>query len=341
MPTLMDVAADLSVIPGLPNVFARKYVNRALDEVKREKLWSWNIGTGVIMCPQLVTSSGSCTVTQFSTDVQFDSTAQAVLLPLVLANPPLTSRQFRIGAGPVYSLVAYDTGTGIGTLDRIYGETTVSGTSYVIYKCYYGPPSTDGTTANLTTDFLRYLVINNPIQGYAIAGRRLNMRREELDRRDPLRGAQGNPYYVAAYRPSPIAGIQTSSPDYGQMISEFWPHPTYQQMLLAQYEKQHTNLNPGDYLPHQCDVPLVTYKALEFGYRWALQNSGRLPELKGVDWRFSLAEVKGHYRENLVMAKKNDSEISPLILRPGSAGQYNFLGPIDSNWAQSHGVGEL
>ncbi len=342
MPTLLEIAGDLSgTIPGLPNIFARKYVNRALREVKREKLWSWNIGTGVIVCPQLVTSSGTCAVVQFSSFVQFDATAQAVLLPLLLANPPLTSRQFRIGAGPVYSLVGYDDSTGIGTLDRIYGEGDAPNTSYVIYKCYYGPPSLDGTTAELTTDFLRYLVINNPIQGYVIAGRRLNMRREELDRRDPLRGAQGQPYYVAAYRPSPIVGSQTTSPDYGQMISEFWPHPTFQMSLLAQYERLHVNLNPGDYLPHQCDSDLVTYKALEFGYRWALTNAGRIPELKGTDWRFSLAEVKGKYKENLVLAKRNDSEISPTILMPGSASQYNFLGPIDSNFYQSHGLAEL
>lgn len=345
MPTLMDVAAELSgAIPGLPNVFARKYVNRAFSEVKREKLWSWNIGTGVVVCPQIVANGqGTVTTGQFTNALQFDTAAQAVLLPLVLANPPLTTRQFRIMGGPVYSIVGYNPSTGIATLDRIYGEASVSGSMYSIYKCYYGPPSLDGTTAAITPDFLRYLSINNPIQGYVIAGRRLNMRREELDRRDPLRGAQGQPYYVASYQPSPTngAGVQTSSPTYGIMQHEFWPHPTFQQNLLAQYERLHVDLQPGDYFPHQTSVPLITYKALEFGYRWAMQNAGRLPELKGVDWRFALAEVEKKYMVDLVMAKRNDNEIMPVILRPGSAGIYDFSGPIDSNFFQSHGLPEL
>lgn len=342
MPTLIDVAADLSgTIPGLSNIFARKFVNRALEEVKREKLWSWNIGTGVIVIPQIYSSGGLVSVIQFSQSIQFDATAQAGLLPLVLANPPLTTRQFRIGAGPVYSLVGYDIATGIGTLDRIYGEDTASGAMFVIYKCYYGPPSSDGTTANITTDFLRHLVINNPIQGYAIAGRRLNMSQEELVRRDPLRGAQGNPYYIAAYRPSPIVGLQTSSPDYGILMHEYWPHPTFQMNLISQYERQHVDLAPGDYFPNQCSVPLVTYKALEYGYRWAMQNAARIPELRGINWLNSLLEVKGQYRQDLLSAKKNDSEISPTILRPGSAGLYDFWGPIDSNFFQSHGLPAL
>ena len=345
MPTMLDVAGELSgQIPGLPNVFSRKFVNRAFAEVKRARLWSWNVGQGVIVCPQLITSAGSCTVTQFSNIVQFDATSITNLLPYVLANPPLVQRQFRIGAGPVYSLITYNATTGVATLDRIYGEATVSGTSYVIYKCYYGPPSVDGTVAGSTTDFLRHLSILNPIQGYTIAGRRLNMSQEELNRRDPLRGAQGQPYYAARYRPTPIStqtGAQTTSPGLGITMVELWPHPTFQQNLLSNYERQHVDLLPGDYFPNQCDVPLVQYRAFEYAYRWALQNSARIPELKGVDWRFLLAEVQVKYKEELVQAKRNDEEIALTLVRPGSAGLYDFWGPIDSNFFQSHGLPAL
>jgi len=78
------------------------------------------------------------------------------------------------------------------------------------------------------------------------------------------------------------------------------------------------------------------YRALEFGYRWAMQNVGRDPTLKGTDWRFLLAEIQKKYAMELVGAKRNDKEIVVTILRPGSANLLNFLGPIDSNWLQSH-----
>lgn len=337
---MIELAADLSgQIPGLPNIFARKFINRAMTEVKREKLWTWNTAEGVIITPQIISSGGLVSVTQFSPTITFDATSIMALLPYVLANPPLTQRQFRIGPGPIYNIIGYNPTTGVATLDRIYGEATAPTQQYSIYRCYYGAPSNDGTTP--VYDFLRYLVINNPIQGYVIAGRRLNMSREEINRRDPLRGAIGNPYYTAMYKPTPNTGNNTTSPNFGQMQYEFWPHPTYQQSLIATYERLHVDLQPTDYFPNQCPTLLVTYKALEFGYRWAMQNAARLPELKGVNWLAALTDVKAQYRIELVSAKRNDSEISPTILRPGSGGLYDYIGPIDSNFAQSHGVSWL
>ena len=346
MPTLQDVAGELTgQIPGLPNVYARKFVNRAYEEIKREKLWSWNVGQGILVTPQIIQDgAGTVTCTQFSPTITFDATAITALAPYVLANPPLTKRQFRIMGGPVYSLILYNPITGVATLDRIYGENSVSGSMFSIYRCYYDAPSTDGTFAATTNDFLRHLSILNPIQGYTIAGRRLNMSQEELNRRDPMRGAQGNPYYAARYRPSPISiltGAQTSSPNLGAMIYELWPHPTFQMNLISNYERQHVDLAPGDYFPNQCSVPLVQYRTFEYAYRWAMQNAGRIPELKGVDWRFALSEVQVKYAKELVMAKKNDEEISLTLIRPGTAGLYDFWGPIDSNFFQSHGLPAL
>lgn len=341
MPTLQDLSAQMvGEIPGLPYLFARNYINQALDEISRESLWSWNINEGIIIAPQLVTT-GAVDVTRYSNTVQFNATAQAALNPLVLANPPLNQRQFRVGSGPIYNLVAYDDTTGIGTLDRIYMEATATGQLYQIYRCYYSAPSNDGTTP--VYDFLRYLSILDPINGYTIAGNRLTMTREKLNRRDPMRGAQGQPYYVATYRPTP--NLQTTGePDrsspllQGMMQYEWWPHPVYGQEYLVQYERQNLQLQPNEYLPNQMPPNLVRYKAWEFGYRWAQTNMSRVPELKGVNWPLLLNEVQKKYSVELVGAKRNDQEIQTTIIRPGTAGIMDFFGPIDSNWAQSHGV---
>ena len=320
------MAAELTgSIPGLSNLFARKYINQALEEIQRDYLWSWNIGQGVLVIPTAVTA-GSVAVTQYSQTITFDATAKAAL-NAANSNPVITKRQFRVpSSGPVYSITAYDTGTGVATLDRIYTEPTDSAAQYTVYRVYYEPCSTDGITPN--TDFLRYLSINNDINGYSIRGKRLYMTREELNRRDPLRGALGLPYYAAAYGPTAA----------GQMQYELWPHCVSALGLLCQYQKRHVDLVPGDSLPLQAPIVLIRYASFKLAYRWALQNAGRVPELKGVDWRFALAEANRTYDQELVRAKKNDKEIMLNIFRPGSGWTLDFAGPIDSNFMQSHGV---
>ena len=326
MPTLQEMAAELTgSIPGLSNIFARKYINQALEEIQRDYLWSWNIAQGVLVIPTAVTA-GTVAVAQYSNLVTFDATAKAAL-NAANSNPVITKRQFRVpSSGPVYSIIAYDTGTGVATLDRIYTESSDSTAEYTVYRAYYEPCSTDGTTPN--TDFLRYLSINNDINGYSIYGKRLYMTRAELNRRDPLRGALGLPYYLAGY-------IPTSA---GQMQHELWPHCTSALGLLCQFQKRHTDLTPAQSLPLQAPIVLIRYAALKLAYRWALQNQGRVPELKGVDWRFALAEANKTYDQELVRSKKEDKEIVLKIFRPGSGWSLDFQGPIDSNFMQSHGV---
>src|SRR5882672_1337366 len=326
MPTLQEMAAELTgSIPGLSNLFARKYINQALEEIQRDYLWSWMIGEGVLIFPTAV-AAGTVAITQYSATITFDATAKAAL-NAQNSTFPTTTLQFRVpSSGPIYNIITYSTSTGIATLDRIYTEPTDPTAQYTVYKIYFYPPSQDGTIAN--TDFLRYLSIENPINGYSIRGKRLYMTREELNRRDPLRGAIGIPYYMATYKPSSL----------GIMMYEPWPQCTSSLTLLCNYMKKHTDLIPSDSLPNQAPITLLRYAAFKFAYRWALTNAGRVPELKGVDWRFSLAEANKTYDLELVRAKKNDKEIKLDIFRPGSGWTLDFQGPIDSNFMQSHGV---
>lgn len=327
MPTLIEMAAELTgSIPGLSNLFARKYINQALEELQRDYLWSWNTAQGVLVFPTAVTA-GFVATTQFSNQVTFNATAKAAL-NAANSNPTIINRQFRVpSSGPVYSITAYNTTTGVATLDRIYTEPPDSAAQYTVYRAYFDAPSSDGgTTPN--TDFLRYLSINNDINGYSISGKRLYMTRQELNRRDPLRGAIGLPYYLASYIPNAA----------GQMQYEPWPHCTSSLGLLATYQKRHVDLTPNQSLPEQAPIVLLRYAAYKPAYRWALANAGRIPELKGVDWRFALAEANKTYDQELVRAKKNDKEIVLNIYRPGAGYTVDFQGPIDSNFMQSHGV---
>ena len=155
------------------------------------------------------------------------------------------------------------------------------------------------------------------------------MTRQELNRRDPLRGAIGLPYYLASYIPNAA----------GQMQYEPWPHCTSSLGLLCTYQRRHVDLTPAQSLPEQAPIILIRYAVYKFAYRWALANSGRIPELKGVDWRFALAEATKTYdQEPSPNSKKNDKEILLNIYRPGAGWTTDFQGPIDSNFMQSHGV---
>lgn len=168
MPTLGQLAAEMTgSMPGLSNLYARKFINQALEEMQTDYLWSWMIGEGILIIPTAV-AAGTATVTYLSNQVQFDATAMAAIAAFG-TNPPVTQCQFRVpSSGPVYNITAYNTGTGIATLDRLYTEPSGVGQEYTIYQIYFNPPSVDGTTPN--TDFLRYLSILNPINGYSITG---------------------------------------------------------------------------------------------------------------------------------------------------------------------------
>jgi len=322
-------------VPGLPPLLARVYVQRAVQEVVDEYAWSWNIQEGIHVVPALV-KDGSVSVVKFSQFVTFDATAQTVLLAITLATPALIERQFRVGSsGTIYNILAYDTSTGIATLDRIYTETTNATAGYSIYKCYYGPPSIDGVIPN--TDFLRYLTVNDPATGYTISGRRLNVSRVELNRRDPQRASLGNPWCLSPYRPIPnglVNGILPNGPNTGQMQYELWPHPVTAGVFVCQFAKQYAASGAADYFPHQSSEALFYFKAMDYAYRWAMSMSRSKPELSGIDWRFLISDNKTRYQGELVTSKRQDQEISVSILRPGSDG--GLVGPLDSKFAQSH-----
>lgn len=306
------MAAELTgSIPGLSNLFARKYINQALEEIQRDYLWSWMIGEGILIIPQAV-STGSVSVTQYSATITFDLNAKAAL-NAITSPIPVTKLQFRVpSSGPIYNIIAYNSGTGAATLDRLYTESTDASAQYTVYRIYYDPCSEDGVTAN--TAFLRYLTIENPINGYSIRGKRLYMTRTELNRRDPLRGALGLPYYLASYKPNSL----------GIMQNELWPQCPFSLTLLCNYQKKHVDLAPADSLPNQAPITLLRYAAYKFAYRWCLANMGRVPELKGVDWRFALAEANKTYDQELVRSKKEDKEILLNIFRPGALDLFGY-----------------
>lgn len=312
----------LGTTPRLDPLLAQKLVNRAWADIRDERLWSWLVGEGVFLAPQIVTA-GTVTVTQFSPTVTLDATATTALTGL--SSPVITLRQFRsgLGGGAVYNITALAGST--VTLDRPYLEKTATGAPYQVYRCYYTPADMSG---NPTTDFLTFIAILNPIDGYAIVGENLRITRQEIDARDPTRGAQDLAYTFVVYKADPN----------GFPIYEAWPHPTSQRGYVYAYRRRGVDLSNTLDVPGTFPTGILVEKAKDYAYDWAIANAGRFPELKGVDWNLLKAENARKYERNLQKAKVRDDELFLSNFIP-QLRDYLMYPPLDSKFAQSHDMG--
>src|SRR5204863_5590036 len=111
-------------VPKLSPFLARKLVARAWRDIRDTRTWSFLVADAALVAPNAV-SAGTVAVVQGSATVQADATAQAALVVLATAaNPPVELCQFRVNQGPIYNITAFDSGTGVITLDRIYLEAS-------------------------------------------------------------------------------------------------------------------------------------------------------------------------------------------------------------------------
>lgn len=312
----------MGAIPRMDALNAQNIVNRAWKSILDERTWSFLVGEGVFLAPQIITA-GSVTVTQFSNSVTLNATATTALTGL---GPPLiTLRQFRagLGGGSVYNITNLAGST--LTLDRPYLEASASGTPYQVYRCYYQPTDMSG---NFVTDFAHFIVILDPNDGYAITGENLLLTRQEIDARDPTRGAQDLPYTVAIYKADPN----------GYPIYEFWPHPTAQRGFVCAYRRRGVPLSATQDVPGTFPSSVLVAKAKTIAYEWAMANAGRFAELKGVDWNLLLASTQKRYDRDLQKAKIKDDDLFLSSFIPQMR-DYLTYPPLDSKFLQSHDAG--
>lgn len=325
----LDYAGELTGwIPRLDLALATKLVNRAWRDIRNARLWSWLLGEGTLICPAIV-SAGTMTVTQYSNAVVPDAVAGAALHNLT--NPFLTQRQFRsVGGGPIYNITAIaDNGTLVTgmTLDRVWTDPSAVGAQYQVYRAYYTPVDGNG---NFITDFLMFVVINNPTDGYAIVGKNLFLSKAEIDARDPTRGSQGNPYALAAYK------VDAN----GNPIYELWPHPTVPRGLPFMYRRRGTPLSATVDIPTNVSSDMLVTHALDFASDWAIMNMSRFAELKDVDWKLVKAEANRKYTTMLQDEKRQDDNTILTNFLPNLRDYLNYP-PVDSNFMQSHDFGDI
>lgn len=298
-------------VPSLSPLLAKKLVNRAWRDIRQVKQWSFQIAEGFLIVPSSITA-GTVTVTQFSKTVTPNATALTAL-SAAGSHPLIGERQFRLSSGSrIYNVASYNGAT--ITLLEEYQETSTSGSSYEVFRCYFKPP---------TSDFIRFISIRDLITNYHI---RLNYTQEELNRADPQRNTTGDPLYCATYRADSSNGP----------LFELWPIPSSARSYQVLYQKRGTDLTAStDTLPAVIPDSLVLDRALYYAFRWAEQNKGVHKELLATDWRYLSQDVNRNYMSQLSRTIREDEDafMTTIHFKESRTG---FMTPIDANYAQNH-----
>jgi len=330
-----DLTGDLiGAVPRLGFLNASSILSRAWRMLQDMRLWSFNVITdGQIYSPDSI-SVGTVSAVFNSFTVTPDATAIAALNAVVASNPLLASstlgigRQIRIGSspsGPLYDISSYDGAT--ITLDRPYGEPTIAGSLYQVYKAFYAPP----VIASLpSVDFVRYFSVRNVNSGYSIRGRRLFYTQAQLNAIDPQRGATGDAYILA------IKGRN----ELGQPVHEFYPNPVNQSTYVAQFQIRWPTPSPSvplPQMPYALEETLL-YLSKRLAGEWALSNLSTYPELERVNWVAYIQWQDKAFKEERIQCIKQDDEIAPQIAYlQGSV--FDF--PLGGSWLQNHDYSSL
>ncbi len=337
--SFVDLSSELTGrMPGLSPFLADTFINRAWREIRDERQWSFLKEDCAIVCPVQATA-GAVAITQFSATVTCDADASAALAVLAASLPSpldLTAVQIRFGgtgnagfSGQIYGIASADVSVPTAyvlTLDRVLVQTTNATSGYQCYRAYIKPT---------VDDFLNWVSVVDMTNGWRL---KKDYTSTMFDGKDPQRQAQGLAYYIGAFKGNP--GTEPR-PQY-----ELWPHPTSGQVFYCRFQRQGQDfLLPTDQQSPIVPSSLIVERALGYhAYRWANENIGRIPQLKGPSYIALMLESRKVYMEQLVKAKRQDDEQELTTVwarghglihgRGGFKGMVDF--PIDSNFMQSH-----
>lgn len=301
-------------VASLPIEHAKDLVNQAWrDVLDSSSTWTFNRTDTVLITPALV-SAGTAAIVQGTTTITLDAVARAALNAAPdLALIPASERQFRIAtATSIYNITAYNSGTGVLTLDRIVVENSNPASTYQIFKSLYAPPS---------SDFLQWTTLIDVKFGFNLD---VLHNRDEVDWRDPQRTFSNQPYWLAAYK----------ARSDGLMLYEMWPYPTDYRIYPAAYQKRGVDFAAAtDSPPPNIPSHLLLDRARFYAYEWAEANKGSIKELQATDWKLLKAQVNAQYQDTLKRVRRQDEEIALL----GYINQIPpMVGPRSARFAQSH-----
>lgn len=316
-------------VPKLPIDYCATLINRAWEWVRDNGLWSFQLFEGQWISPPSLNSSnpatnaGTVTVVQGQPTAQLSATAITAFNAALAASPwsLATQRQFRVGNSGtgVYNIWAYDPVGGVLTLDRPYGEVSVSGAVYSIYQAFYVPqansatvvagnPPTLSVAPSYLNDFKGWISVRNIQNFIDLYTERYT--RAQLDAIDPQRSLYFYPTDVVPYQrdQNPLSAT------FGYFMFELWGNPTasYSYQLLGMRRMPDLS-QPTDTLPRAVGEDLVVAQAKYYAYEWAEANRDRGDRATrlyytGPDFKFLMGKSAKEATRLLQYYRRTDRE---------------------------------
>jgi hypothetical protein len=286
-------------VPKLPITYTKTLINRAYRHIREANLWSFLLMDSAWASPPLV-NAGTVTTVQGLAALTFDATAKAAINAAGTPYSLITQRQFRIASGGIYSIIAYNSATGVMTLDRPYMETGGAGQAYQIYQVYYIAP---------VKDYLTFITVRNM---QMFLNMDLTKSRQWVDMKDPQRSFYAFPTVVVPYQYDRRGeGTATPSSSLGYQLYELWGQAITQFTYQCYGIRRGVDLaNPTDELPIAIPEELVLAKAREFAYEWAEANKDMVPRATGPDFRFLMGKAQSDYKALLIQSRREDKEFA-------------------------------
>jgi len=211
------------------------------------------------------------------------------------------------------------------TLARPFNEGSDADAAATCVRFYYSP---------LSTDFARIDHLTDPTTGYEFGWDIESA--DGLDRMDPQRASQGNPWKLA---------FRFYDPDTFLPVYELWPVPNAARAYKVTYWKKGEDfVNDADALPPQIPEELLLMQARILAYEFAMTADN--DDRRRGSYGNALSYIRGMYYgesqpgrplgklDEIIRQDKNRAvtlgRVRPRFPGPGW--------PIDSNFAQRHAI---
>lgn len=295
----------LSVLhaPTADALLHRQWVQWAYNQFCDRRGWSnLRAETNISIADQ---KSVVCGVTQGSVSV----TAAAA----VFASTDI-GRAFRVGSIPIYTIIAYNAGTGAVTLNRAYSEATNATTAATVLDAFVTMPE----------NFHRFISVLDPINQWRL---RFWVSQDQLNQWDPARQSTGTARLIASNGYSPVV-VDLGKPRY-----ELYPYQITSKTYPVWYYTKPQILADTDVI-----IGPLSRRAPEILLNGALSRCARWPgssTLKNPYFNLALAaDLDMQFEKALTEVNVIDEELYFEGLPMASFQWADF--PWDASWMQSH-----
>lgn len=302
-----NMTAEIRGLPKMNLPLAQTMVNRGLQKIYDENVWSFQIGEGGWITPLPIATQnipgGLITAATFSDQIVGDANAAAAWAAIP-AGYSITDFQIRFPAYALYSIIDYavdvpSAGLATLTLDRPWMEPNGALRPYQMYQAYYPAP-----TQRPGARFKRWLAVRDFTNAANLDW--WSYKQESLDAIDPQRTVFQNPAAVVPYK----VDTRTGSSTLGSMLYELYPGPMSNLPYALYFVEDPGELqNPADEIPYPLTEEVVLYRAKEQAYIWCEENKGRYPELMKTDWGFLMQASAEMYKDRIKDIRKRDRDM--------------------------------